>query len=90
MLNVLAWLVMGGVSGWFASLVMKTDTQEEAWSYVMVGIAGAVLAGWMVSPLIGAGTIHQADFSPPSVLVSLAGAAIVLAVVNLFRRDAVR
>ena len=90
MLNILAWLVMGSVSGWCASLVMKTDSQEETLSYVMVGIAGAVLAGWVVSPLIGAGTIHQAHLSPPSLLVSLVGAAIVLVVVNLFRRDGVR
>ena len=90
MMNVIVWLVMGAVSGWLASLVTKTENPEEILLYVMVGIAGAVLAGWVVSPLVGAGTIHQAHFSLPSLPVSLVGAAIVLAAVNLFRRDALR
>ena len=54
---------MGGVIGWLACLAMKTDYQEEILLNVMVGIAGAWLAGWLISPLIGAGTIHQANFS---------------------------
>jgi uncharacterized membrane protein YeaQ/YmgE (transglycosylase-associated protein family) len=90
MTNVIVWLVIGAVSGWLASLVTKTENPEEILLYVMVGIAGAVLAGWVVSPLVGAGTIHQAHFSLPSLPVSLVGAAIVLAAVNLFRRDALR
>jgi len=90
MMNVIVWLVMGAVSGWLAGLVAKTDNLDEILLYVMVGIAGSVLAGWVVSPLIGVGTIHQAHFSLPSLPVSLVGAVIVLAVVNLFRRDALR
>ena len=90
MTNVIVWLVIGAVSGWLASLVTKTENPEEILLYMMVGIAGAVLAGWVVSPLVGAGTIHQAHFSLPSLPVSLVGAAIVLAAVNLFRRDALR
>ena len=90
MTNVIVWLVIGAVSGWLASLVTKTENPEEILLYVMVGIAGAVLAGWVVSPLVGAGTIHQAHFSLPSLPVSLVGAATVLAAVNLFRRDALR
>src|SRR3954452_822033 len=84
MMNVIVWLVMGAVSGWLASLVTRTHNLDEILLYVMVGIAGSVLAGWVVSPLIGAGTIHQAHFSLPSLPVSLVGAVIVLAVVNLF------
>ncbi len=90
MTNVLVWLVLGGLIGWMVSLVMKTDDPEEILLNVAVGIAGAVLAGWVVAPLVGAGTIHQANFSPASLLVSLAGAVIVLAVVSVFRRDALR
>ena len=90
MMNVMVWLAMGAVIGWLASLVMKTDFQEETLLNVMLGIAGAVLAGWLISPLVGAGTIHQDNFSVSSLVVSLVGAAIVLAVVNAFRRGAVR
>jgi len=90
MINVIVWQVMGGVIGWLTSLVMKMDDQEVIWLNVTVGIAGAGLAGWVVSPLVGAGTIHQAHFSLASLLVSLVGAVIVLAVVNLVRPGDVR
>jgi len=57
---------------------------------VLVGIVGSVLAGWVISPLVGAGTINQGNFSLPSPVVSFIGAVILLAVVNMFRRGAVR
>jgi len=90
MLNVIVWLVMGGVLGWVASLITKPVNQQGLLLNVVVGIEAAVLAGWLVSPLVGAGTIHQANFSPASLVVSLASALIALAVVNLLRRGAVR
>jgi len=89
-MNVIVWQVMGGVIGCLASLVMKIDNQEVILLNVVVGIAGAGLAGWVVSPLLGAGTIHQTHFSLGSLVVSLTGAVIVLAVVNLFRPGDVR
>jgi uncharacterized membrane protein YeaQ/YmgE (transglycosylase-associated protein family) len=57
---------------------------------VIVGIVGAVVAGWVISPLVGAGTINQGNFSLPSLVVSFLGAVILLAIVKLFRRGAVR
>jgi uncharacterized membrane protein YeaQ/YmgE (transglycosylase-associated protein family) len=57
---------------------------------VVVGIVGAVIAGWVISPLVGGGTINQGNFSLTSLVVSFLGALILLAVVNLFRRGAVR
>lgn len=89
-MNAIVWLVMGGVIGWLASLVMKTDNQQGILLNVVVGIVGAVLAGWVISPLVGAGTINQGDFSLLSLAVSFVGAVILLAVVNLFRRGALR
>ena len=90
MMNVIVWLVMGGVLGWLAGLIMKTNDQQGILLNVVVGIEAAVLAGWLVSPLVGAGTIHQANFSLASLVVSLVNALIALAAVNLFRRVAVR
>jgi uncharacterized membrane protein YeaQ/YmgE (transglycosylase-associated protein family) len=90
MMNVIVWLVVGGVIGWLASLVMKTDNQQGILLNVVVGIVGAVVAGWVISPLVGAGTINQGNFSLPSLVVSFVGAVILLGVVNLFRRGAVR
>jgi uncharacterized membrane protein YeaQ/YmgE (transglycosylase-associated protein family) len=90
MINVIVWLAVGGVIGWLASVVMKTDNQQGLLLNVVVGIAGAVLAGWVISPLVGGGTINQANFSPTSLIVSFLGALVLLAVINLFRRGAVR
>jgi len=90
MMNVIVWLVVGGVIGWLASLLMKTDSQQGILLNVVVGIVGAVVAGWVISPLVGVGTINQGNFSLSSLVVSFVGASILLAVVNLFRRGAVR
>ena len=90
MMNVIVWLVVGGVIGWLASIVMKTDNQQGILLNVVVGIVGSVVAGWVISPLLGAGTINQGNFSLPSLVVSFIGALLLLAVVNLFRRGAVR
>jgi uncharacterized membrane protein YeaQ/YmgE (transglycosylase-associated protein family) len=56
---------------------------------IVVGIVGALLAGWLISPLVGVATINQ-GISIASVIVSLIGAIILLAIVNLFRRGRVR
>lgn len=89
-MNFIIWLVVGGVIGWLASIVMKTDGQQGMFLNVVVGIVGAMLGGWFISPLIGVGTINQDNFSLPAMLVSFVGAAILLAIVNLVRRGRVR
>ena len=89
-MNFIIWLVVGGVIGWLASIVMKTDGQQGMFLNVVVGIVGAMLGGWFISPLVGIGTINQDNFSLPAMLVSFVGAAILLAIVNLVRRGRVR
>ena len=90
MINIIIWLIVGGVIGWIASLIMRTDAQQGALLNVVVGIIGATLAGWLISPLLGIPTINQDAFSFGALAVSLIGAVILLAIVNLFRRGAVR
>jgi uncharacterized membrane protein YeaQ/YmgE (transglycosylase-associated protein family) len=85
-MNLIIWLVVGGLIGWVASLIMKTDAQQGLVLNVIVGIVGALLGGWLLSPLVGAGTVNQGDFSLMGLLVSLAGAIILLFVVSLIRR----
>jgi uncharacterized membrane protein YeaQ/YmgE (transglycosylase-associated protein family) len=75
--------------GWLASIVMRTDAQQGILLNVVVGIVGALLAGFVVSPLLGIGTINE-GVSIATFLVSLVGAIILLAIVNLFRRGRVR
>ena len=89
-MNFIIWLVVGGLIGWLASMLMKTNDQQGMFLNVVVGIVGALLAGWFISPLIGVGTINQNNFSVGGLLVSFVGAAILLAIVNLFRRGTAR
>jgi|GEM_PF-45726 len=89
-MNFLVWLVIGGLIGWGASMVMKTDAQQGVILNVVVGIVGAMLGGWLLSPLVGVGTINQNALSIPAMLVSLVGAVILLAIVNLFNRGRAR
>ena len=89
-MDIIIWLVVGGVVGWLASLLMHTDARQGIFLNVIVGIVGAALAGFFISPMIGLPTINQGSFSIGSLLVSLVGAVILLAIVNLFRRGTVR
>jgi uncharacterized membrane protein YeaQ/YmgE (transglycosylase-associated protein family) len=89
-MNFIIWLVVDGVIGWLASLVMKTDGQQGIILNVVVGIVGAMLGGWLISPLLGIGTINQDSLSLPAMAVSFVGALILLAIVNLVRRGSAR
>lgn len=89
-MNFIIWLVVGGIIGWLASLVMKTDAQQGLILNVVVGIVGAMLGGWLISPLVGVPTINQDSFSLPAMAVSFVGAIILLAIVNFFRRGRAR
>ncbi len=85
MINFIVWLIVGAFLGWLASRIMGTDGQQDVLLDIVVGVVGAFVAGWFVSPLVGVGTINQSDFSLPALIVSLVGALILLAVVKLFR-----
>ena len=81
--GLIVWLIIGGIIGWLASLVMKTDAQQGILLNVVVGIIGSFLGGWLIAPLIGG-----AGFM--GYLSAFLGAVILLAIVNLFRRGRVR
>jgi uncharacterized membrane protein YeaQ/YmgE (transglycosylase-associated protein family) len=76
--GIIIWLIVGGVCGWLASLIMRTDAQQGIILNIVVGIIGAIIAGL----LLGKGNINQ-GFSIESFLWSLVGAIILLAIVNL-------
>ena len=89
-MNFILWIIVGGILGWIASLIMRTDAQQGVGLNIVVGIIGALVAGFLLTPLFGIATINQSNFSLPSLLVSLLGAIILLAIVNFFRRGTVR
>jgi uncharacterized membrane protein YeaQ/YmgE (transglycosylase-associated protein family) len=89
-MNFILWIIVGGILGWLASIIMRTNAQQGIVTNILVGIIGALLAGFLLTPLFGVGTINQSNFSLPSLLLSLLGAIILLAIVNLVRRGTVR
>ena len=87
MMGFLIWLIVGGIIGWIASMIMRTDAQQGVILNVVVGIIGAVIAGL----ILGGGNINNSDpLNITNILYSLLGAIILLAVVNLVRRGSVR
>lgn len=86
-MSIIIWLVMGGLVGWIASMIMGTDAQQGIILNVVVGIIGALIGGWLIGPMIGAGSIND-GISIMSFVVSLIGAIILLAILSLFRRGA--
>lgn len=84
-MGIILWLIVGGIIGWLASIVMRTDAQQGILLNIIVGIVGAFLAG-----LIFTGGSINDGITLTSFLVSLLGAIVLLGIVNLFRRGRVR
>ncbi len=89
-MNIIIILIVGGVIGWLASIVMRTDGQQGIFLNVVVGIVGALLAGFLITPLIGGAPITNGTFDVMSLVASFLGAVVLLAIINLFRRGRVR
>jgi len=89
-MGIILWLVIGGVIGWLASIVMRTDGSQGIFLNIVVGIIGAFLGGWLIGPLLGAPSINSGVISIGSLLVSFLGAVVLLAIVNLITRKRVR
>ncbi|MDR2216385.1 MAG: GlsB/YeaQ/YmgE family stress response membrane protein [Nevskiaceae bacterium] len=86
-MDIIIQLVVGGVIGWLASIIMRTNAQQGIILNIIVGIVGSFIGGKLLSPLLG---VSAEGFSVVSLLISLGGAVILLAVVNLFRKGKVR
>lgn len=85
MINFLVWIIAGALVGWAASVIMKTNRQQGLIADIIVGIVGAFVGGYFLSPLFNISTINEGNFSIPALLVSLGGAVILLAISKLFR-----
>lgn len=83
-------LIVGGILGWLASIVMRTDGQQGLFLNVVVGVIGAMLAGFLLTPFLGGAPITTGAFDIKSLFVSFLGAVVLLAIVNLVRRGSVR
>ena len=85
-MGIIIWLVVGGVVGWLASLVMRTDAQQGILLNIVVGIVGAFLGGL----IFNRGDINDAPLNLNALLMSLVGAIILLGIVILIRRGSLR
>jgi uncharacterized membrane protein YeaQ/YmgE (transglycosylase-associated protein family) len=85
-MGIIVWLIVGGICGWLASMIMRTDAQQGIILNIIVGIVGAAIAGF----LLGGGADMNHGITIQSFLYSLLGAVVLLAIVNLIRRGTVR
>jgi uncharacterized membrane protein YeaQ/YmgE (transglycosylase-associated protein family) len=86
-MGIIIWLIVGGIVGWLASLIMRTDAQQGILLNIVVGIVGAFIGGLIFSR----GDINDgAPLSVMAFIVSLVGAVILLGIVNMFRRGSLR
>ena len=83
-MNFIIWLIVGAIVGWIASSLM--GQRDGLLMNIIIGIVGAFVAGIVLTPLLGIGTINQNNFSLPAMLVSVGGAVILLFVLSLLRR----
>jgi uncharacterized membrane protein YeaQ/YmgE (transglycosylase-associated protein family) len=89
-MGIIVWLIIGGVVGWLASIVMRRDGSQGIILNIVVGIVGSMLGAWLIGPLVGAPSINSGELSVGSFIVSFLGAVILLAIVNLISRRSVR
>ena len=82
-MNLIIYLIAGAIVGYIASRIMNTNSQQGLLIDIVVGVIGAFLAGYFLSPLLGVGTINDA-ITIPTMLVTLLGSVILLAIVKLF------
>ncbi len=84
MIGFIVWILVGAIIGWVATSIMHD--RSNLLINIVVGIVGAFVAGYLLTPFFHISTINQGAYSIPALLVSLGGAVILLFVVNLFRR----
>lgn len=82
-MNLIIYLIVAAIIGWVATMIMRD--RSSLLINIVVAVVGAFLAGWFLSPLLGVGTINDA-ITLPTMLVTLLGAVILLAIVRLVRR----
>ncbi len=82
-------IIVGGIAGWLASLVMNRDASMGIFWNVVVGCVGSVIGNKIVGPLLGiTGTVQ--DFSIKGLAIAVVGAVVLLAIVNMVQRGRVR
>lgn len=84
-MNLIIYLIAGAIVGYVASRIMNTNGQQGTLMDIVVGVIGAFIAGYFLSPLFGIGTINDA-VTIPTMLVTLLGSVVLLWIVKAVRR----
>lgn len=79
-MGIISWIIIGGLAGWIASMVMKTDAQMGVFMNIVVGVVGAMIGGWVMGMAFG---IDMAGFSLQSLFVAFVGSVILLGILKL-------
>jgi uncharacterized membrane protein YeaQ/YmgE (transglycosylase-associated protein family) len=87
-MNLIAWLVAGGVVGWLASLSMKTDAKQGVLIDIVIGAAGAFVGGYFFAPMIAGSAAVAPGFAVTPFVVSVFGAVAALIITRMLRRAA--
>lgn len=83
-------IIMGGIIGWIASIVMKTDAQQGIFLNIIVGCLGSILGRFLFGGMLGGGHLRGNAFDPMTLLTALLGAVLLLAIINLVKRGRLR
>lgn len=89
-MSIILTLILGGVAGWLASLILDRNGNMGIVLNIVVGIVGAFLANWVISPLLGLPAAELGELSLSGFVMSVLGAVVLLAIVNLFTRKSIR
>src|SRR6218665_313534 len=90
MIDFIIAIIMGGIIGWLASIVMRTDAQQGIFLNIIVGCIGSILGRFLLQGVLGGGHLRGNAFDPMTLLTAFIGAVILLGIVNLVRRGRVR
>lgn len=88
-MGIIIAIIVGGIIGWLASIVMRTDAQQGIFLNVVVGVVGSFL-GTFIAGLVGGRGADLNNFDPISLLWAFLGAVVLLGIINLIRRGSVR
>jgi len=83
-------IVIGGMLGWLAAIIVRADSGAARLRNILIGIAGALVTGLVINPLIGGSDLLEGQYSVDALLVALAGSVVVLLAVNLWRDGELR
>lgn len=85
-MNLILWLLVGTGVGWLTTHILHRQGIKDLLVNIILGIIGAVVIGYLVTPMIYKGVINRTTFNILALILSLAGAVILLTVVHFFHR----